>query len=48
MRWAPAGSSHIYWADSGDGTIKEASLSGGPVTSLFTGQDNPVGVAVSP
>jgi hypothetical protein len=29
------------------GTIKEAPLTGGPVTTLVTGQDDPVGVAVS-
>jgi hypothetical protein len=40
--------SHIYWADSGNGTINETPLTGGPVTTLVTGQPSPVGVAVSP
>jgi UDP-N-acetylglucosamine 2-epimerase len=40
------GSGHIYWTSSGDGTIKEAPLAGGPVTTLVTGQDNPEGLAV--
>ena len=39
---------HIYWANSGNGTINEAPLTGGPVTTLVTGQISPVGVAVSP
>jgi hypothetical protein len=30
------------------GTINEAPLTGGPVTTLVTGQPSPVGVAVSP
>jgi len=41
-------SGHIYWTNSGDGTIKEAPLTGDPVTTLVTGQPFPVGVAVSP
>ena len=42
-------SGHIYWANSDlGGTINEAPLTGGPVTTLVTGQDDPVGVAVSP
>ena len=39
-------SGHIYWTDSGDGTIKEVPLAGGRVTTLVTGQDNPEGLAV--
>jgi hypothetical protein len=39
---------HVYWANSGTGTINEAPLTGGPVTTLVTGQPSPVGVAVSP
>jgi hypothetical protein len=38
----------LYWTNSGDGTIKAAPLTGGPVTTLVTGQPSPVGVAVSP
>jgi hypothetical protein len=37
---------HVYWANSGTGTINEAPLTGGPVTTLVTGQDNPEGLAV--
>jgi len=39
-------SGHVYWTNSGDGTIKAAPLTGGPVTTLVTGQDNPEGLAV--
>jgi hypothetical protein len=40
---------HIYWANNDiSGTINEAPLTGGPVTTLVTGQPSPVGVAVSP
>lgn len=41
----------LYWTDqfgTDQGTIKEAPLTGGPVTTLVTGQISPVGVAVSP
>ncbi|MGA7420360.1 MAG: choice-of-anchor D domain-containing protein, partial [Acidimicrobiales bacterium] len=37
---------HIYWANQGDGTIKEAPVSGGTATTLVSGQKNPFGVAV--
>jgi hypothetical protein len=36
-------SGHIYWTNSGDGTINEAPLTGGPVTRVVTGQPSPVG-----
>ena len=42
-------SGHLYWANNDiSGTINEAPLAGGPVTTLATGQISPVGVAVSP
>jgi hypothetical protein len=42
-------SGHIYWANNDlTGTVNEAPLTGGPVTTLVTGQPSPVGVAVSP
>ena len=40
----------LYWTDqfgTDQGTIKEAPLTGGPATTLVTGQISPVGVAVS-
>jgi hypothetical protein len=40
---APAG--HLYWANDA-GTISEVPLAGGPATTLVTGQNGPVGVAV--
>jgi hypothetical protein len=46
--------SHLYWADGADangdahtGTINEAGLDGSNPTSLVSGQDYPIGVAVS-
>lgn len=42
-------SNHVYWANSGTGTIIQARLNPlGPATTLVTGQVTPVGVAVSP
>jgi hypothetical protein len=44
--------SNIYWTDLGfpqngiPGTVKKAPLTGGPATTLVTGQDGPSGVAV--
>jgi hypothetical protein len=40
--------SHIYWANIGDNTIKEAPLAGGPATTVVTSQGVPAGVAVGP
>jgi hypothetical protein len=39
----------LYWANSAiSGTINSAPRTGGPVTTLVTGQNFPVGVAVRP
>jgi hypothetical protein len=39
-------SSHLYWANAGDGTISEAGLDGSNPQAIVTGQENPNGVAV--
>jgi sugar lactone lactonase YvrE len=48
----PAGiavnSSHLYWADGGDGTIWEANLDGTSPHIIFTGQRGLAGLAVTP
>ena len=41
-------SSHLYWADDGDGTIWEANLDGTSPHIIFTGQRGLVGLAVTP
>ena len=37
---------HLYWANSGNGTIMEANLDGTNPQTIVTGQSNPVGIAV--
>jgi RHS repeat-associated protein len=37
---------YLYWANQGGGTINETNLNGTGVTTLVTGQNKPVGVAV--
>jgi hypothetical protein len=43
-------SSHLYWANYGNGTINECSLTDcrGTETSPVTGQNAPIAVAVGP
>ena len=47
---APAGidadAYNIYWASPGDGTIKRVPIAGGSVTTLASGQAEPIGLAV--
>jgi hypothetical protein len=37
---------YIYWSDGSDGSIRRRLLTGGPSTSLATGQNGPEGIAV--
>jgi sugar lactone lactonase YvrE len=41
-----AAPSFIYWANSGDGTIRQANLDGSDVQAIVSGQDQPQAVAV--
>jgi Low-density lipoprotein receptor repeat class B len=41
-------SSHIYWTDGSGGTVMAASLDGSGVTTLVSGQSDPIGVTVGP
>lgn len=43
-----AAGGHLYWANSGGGTIVEANLDGSDATTIDSGQNNPIGVAVGP
>jgi hypothetical protein len=48
-----ADASHVYWADEGDetagnGTISEANPDGSSPHAIVTGQTTPTGVAVDP
>ena len=40
-------SSHLYWANAGDGTIHRANLDGGNPQVIVGGQNHPFGVAVN-
>jgi hypothetical protein len=45
--WLASDEANLYWVNMGSGSIAKVSKSGGPVTTLATGQDKPFGIVVN-